>query len=149
LPATDAAVWNRLHLIPFTVTIQKAEQDRNLKAKLLAEGESILAWLVEGAKRWYAAGQSKVIDEATRQWQGELDRLRAYLDEYTEKPDPKDEQAFLLNKVLYEAYKSWCDQNGERFLSQPKFTGQMEAMGYRRERKEEGNIWRGIRFKRL
>jgi putative DNA primase/helicase len=151
LPATDAAVWNRLHLIPFTVTIPKAEQDRDLKTKLLAEAEGILAFLVEGAKRWYAQGlpESKVIDEATRKWQGELDRLRVYLDDYTERRDPKDVQAFLLNKHLYESYKSWCDQNGERFLSQPKFTGQMEAMGYPKDRKEEGNIWRGIRFKRL
>jgi P4 family phage/plasmid primase-like protien len=150
LPATDAAVWSRVRLIPFTVTIPKAEQDRNLKAKLLAEGEGILAWLVEGAKRWYVQGlpESKTVNEATRQWQEELDRLHVYLDEHTERSDPKDCQAFLLNKVLYEAYKSWCDQNGERFLSQPKFTAQMEAMGYRKERKEEGNIWRGIRFKR-
>jgi P4 family phage/plasmid primase-like protien len=37
LPAADAAVWNRLHLIPFTVTIPKAEQDRNLRSRLLAE----------------------------------------------------------------------------------------------------------------
>jgi len=142
-------VWNRLHLIPFTVTIPKDRQDRELKAKLLEEGEGILAWLVEGAKQWYAGGlpQSTAVSEATKAWQEELDRLRVYLDENTEKSD--DPQAWLLNKTLYEAYKSWCEGNGEGILSHMRFTQQMEAMGYVKERKEKGNIWRGIRFKHL
>lgn len=152
LPATDAAVWNRLHLIPFTVTIPKDRQDRELKAKLLAEGEGILAWLVEGARRWYAEGlpASMAVAEATSAWREGLDHLRIYLDEHTEKPDPADEkavkEAYLLNKTLYGAYKSWCEENGERALSQMKFTSQMEQMGYRKEHTESGNVWRVLRF---
>jgi putative DNA primase/helicase len=148
LPATDAAVWNRLHLIPFTVTIPKEKQDRKLTAKLLAEAEGILVWLVEGAKRWYAEGlpASKAVADATKAWREELDRLRVYLDENTE-TDTEKARAWLLNKVLYEAYKSWCDENGERALPQPKFSGQMETMGYRKEHTKAGNIWRGLRFR--
>ena len=147
LPATDAAVWNRLHLIPFTVTIPKDRQDGKLGEKLMAEGEGVLAWLVDGAKQWYAKGlpQSEAVENATREWQQELDRLRVYLDEYTERSDHP--QAWLLNRVLYEAYKSWCERNGERFLSQVRFTRQMESMEYRKNRRDEGNIWQGIRFR--
>ncbi len=85
LPASDAAVWNRLHLIPFTVTIPKDRQDRELKTKLLMEAEGILAWLVEGARRWYASGlpDSKAVAKATTVWRVEMDRLAAYLDEHT------------------------------------------------------------------
>jgi putative DNA primase/helicase len=36
---TDAAIWNRLLTIPFTVTIPPAEIDRDLPAKLMAEAE--------------------------------------------------------------------------------------------------------------
>lgn len=149
LPAADAAVWNRVHLVPFAVTIPKERQDRDLNAKLLHEGEGILAWLVEGAKQWYAEGmpQSKAVDEATKAWQQELDRLAAYLDEYTEKAS--DPQAWLSNKVLYGAYKSWCEGNGETPLSHVRFSRQMGAMGYSKDRKEAGNIWHGIRFRRL
>ena len=149
LPATDAAVWNRLHLIPFTVTIPKDRQDRELTAKLLKEGDGILAWLVEGAKQWYAKGlpQSNAVNEATKAWQKELDRLSVFLEDHME--EATDAEAYVLNKVLYEAYRSWCESNGERTLSHPRFAGQMEAMGYRKERKEAGNVWRGIRFKRL
>jgi P4 family phage/plasmid primase-like protien len=147
LPATDAAAWNRLRLIPFTVTIPKEQQNRRLTTELLAEAEGILAWLVAGAKRWYEEGlpQSKVVDAATNDWREELHRLKVYLDERTEKSD--NAQAWVLNKELYESYKSWCDSNGERFLSMPKFINQMQAMGFTKDRKEQGNIWLHIRFK--
>lgn len=46
-----AAIWNRLHLIPFTVSIPKDQQDPSLHSKLLAEAEGILAFIVEGAQR--------------------------------------------------------------------------------------------------
>ena len=148
LPAADAAVWNRVHLVPFAVTIPKDRQDRKLNAKLIQEGEGILAWLVEGTKQWYAQGmpRSEVVDEATQAWQRELDRLAEYLDEYTEKTS--DPQGWILNKALFPSYKSWCEGNGERFLPQPRFTKQMEAMGYRKEHTKGGNRWLGIRFHR-
>jgi putative DNA primase/helicase len=142
LPATDAAVWNRLRLIPFTVTIPKEKQDRKLTATLRAEAKGILAWLVEGAKRWYAEGlpASKAVADATKAWREELDRLRVYLDEHTEKATG----GYVLNKILYESYKSWCDENGERALPQSKFSAQMEAMGYRKEHMKAGNVWKGV-----
>jgi putative DNA primase/helicase len=147
LPATDAAVWNRLHLIPFIVTIPKERQDRKLTARLLTEAEGILAWLAQGAKRWYAEGlpASQAVADATKAWREELDRLRVYLAERTEKAT--DTEGYVPNKNLYESYKSWCDENGERALSQLKFTAQMEAMGYRKEHKKAGNIWWGLRFR--
>jgi putative DNA primase/helicase len=39
---TDNAVWNRLHLIPFDVTMPKDEIDHGLPAKLAAEAPGIL-----------------------------------------------------------------------------------------------------------
>ena len=150
LPASDAALWSRLRMVPFTVTIPRERQDGELRAKLLAEGEGFLAWLVGGAKEWYANGlpESKAVTDATKAWQKELDRLRVFLDEYTERSDHP--QAWLYNKALYEAYKSWCEGNGERYLAHKRFSEQMEAMKYRKgERKEQGNVWLGIRFRKL
>jgi putative DNA primase/helicase len=147
LPASDVAVWSRLRLVPFTVTFPKDQQDPKLKATLLEEAEGILAWLVAGATRWYAKGlpKSKIIDAATGAWREELDRLAQYLAEYTERSD--DKEAYLRNKVLYGAYKGWCEENGERWLSHIRFSRQMEAMEYRKgERDNEGNTWLGIRF---
>jgi putative DNA primase/helicase len=146
LPATDAAVWLRLHLIPFNVTIPKDRQDRHLTAALMGEAEGILAWLVEGARRWHAGGlpESTTVSKATAAWRDELNRLAAYLAEHTERATA---EAYVLNKSLYEAYKSWAERNGERVLTQPKFTSQMEAMKFLKDKKEIGVIWYGLRFK--
>jgi hypothetical protein len=71
-----------------------------------------------------------------------------YLDEHTEKAN--DAQAWLLHKVLYSGYRSWCEGNAERFLSHVRFSRHMEAMKYQKgERKDDGNVWLEIRFKKL
>ena len=65
----------------------------------MAEAEGILAWLVEGRKavvRQRFAG-SDAVNEATKAWQKEFDRLRAYLEEFTVKAE--DAQAWLSNKT--------------------------------------------------
>ena len=39
---TDVAIWRRIHLVPFTVTISNEEQDKALPAKLRGEAPGIL-----------------------------------------------------------------------------------------------------------
>jgi putative DNA primase/helicase len=53
---TDNAIWNRLHPVPFDTTISRADEDKELPAKLATELEGILAWAVAGAVCWYAEG---------------------------------------------------------------------------------------------
>ena len=57
--AADAAIWSRLHLIPFEATIAPEEIDRDLPAKFFSEAEGILAWAVKGAVRWFKEGLDK------------------------------------------------------------------------------------------
>jgi putative DNA primase/helicase len=45
---TDTAIWRRIRLIPFTVTIPPACQDKRLPEKLKEELPGILAWAVRG-----------------------------------------------------------------------------------------------------
>ena len=46
------AIWRRVRLIPFNVTIPDAEQDRQLPEKLKDEWTGILKWAVEGCLKW-------------------------------------------------------------------------------------------------
>jgi putative DNA primase/helicase len=50
--STDNAIWNRIKLIPFTVSIPKDQQDRELPAKLRTELTGILTWAVRGHSEW-------------------------------------------------------------------------------------------------
>jgi putative DNA primase/helicase len=150
LPATEASVWNRVHLIPFTVTIPKHEQDRGLKDRLLKdEAEGILAWLVQGAKLWYEKGlpSSKTVAAATEEWRASLDRVQDFLEEHTLKAEGDDKEAYILAKDLYASYRRWCEENSERPLSEPRFRGQMTDMKFGKEKKHEGKAWLGLRFR--
>ncbi len=71
----DAAIWNRLYFIPFTVTIPAKKLIAKLPAKLIAEAEGLLAWAVAGAVRWYREGLGKPPEIA--------DAIREYREEWT------------------------------------------------------------------
>src|SRR5690606_33658354 len=53
---TDHAIWRRVHLVPFTVTIPDDQQDRDLPSKLRGELPGILAWCVRGCLEWQQIG---------------------------------------------------------------------------------------------
>ena len=57
----------RLHLVPFTLTVPEEKRDRTLPARLLKEGDGILAWALQGCLDWQAQGlrQPKCVADAT------------------------------------------------------------------------------------
>jgi hypothetical protein len=64
---TDIAVWRRIRLIPFDVTIPPAEQDRRLAERLRGELPGILAWALAGCLAWrkQGLGDAEAVSEAT------------------------------------------------------------------------------------
>lgn len=147
---TDFAIWRRIRLIPFEVTIPKEEQVKGLAGKLLAEeSPGILAWMVQGCLAWQREGltpPSKVID-ATEAYREEMDVLAGFLDECCEiNQDPRKAQLFTTTaKELYEVYKQWCDRNGEHPETQQSFGMRLTERGLEREKGRYGWSWKGIR----
>ena len=91
---TDLAIWRRIRLIPFTVTIPAEEQDRRLGRKLEAELSGILAWAVRGCQAWQreGLGMPAAVKAATEAYRAESDLLAAFLAECTaedERAKPK------------------------------------------------------------
>jgi putative DNA primase/helicase len=80
---TDHAIWRRIRLVPFSVTIPKAEQDKRLLEKLRAEYPGILAWCVRGCLAWQreGLGEPAVVAEATNQYRQSQDMLARFIDE--------------------------------------------------------------------
>lgn len=93
---TDHGTWRRLALVPFPYTFVKEPTNDShrpavdgLKDRLKygrVQHEAVLAWLVEGARRWYAAGRKMpehppAVVEATRQWRAESDVVLRYWNE--------------------------------------------------------------------
>jgi putative DNA primase/helicase len=96
---TDHGTWRRLALVRLPYTFRKPHEkltadtdgrgDPTLRARCCANPEvwaAALAWMVEGARRWYAA--DKIMPEPpqqvaadTREWRVESDQVLAYADE--------------------------------------------------------------------
>jgi len=104
------AIWNRLHLIPFQVSIPKDKQDKNLTEKLLKEATGILAWLTEGARLWYTEELQKPpeVEAATRAWREESDELELFLSECC----VRQPNTTVSKDALYRTYREWCEKTG-------------------------------------
>src|SRR5215218_4626847 len=143
---TDNAIWRRIRLIPWTVTIPPAEQNKKLPATLRREIAGILAWIVRGCLEWRREGlrPPEEVRKATGAYRAEMDVLAGFLAECCELDTGHWEYA----KDLYECYKRWCDENGERPEPQRKFGGRLGERGFHRDRggSRGAGIWRGVRL---
>jgi len=143
---TDNAIWRRIRLIPWSVTIPPAEQDKKLPTALRHELSGILAWIVRGCIAWRRQGLQAPdeVRKATGQYRAEMDVLAGFLAECCELDTGHWEYA----KDLYECYKHWCDENGERPEPQRKFGGRLGERGFQRDRggSRGAGIWRGVRL---
>jgi putative DNA primase/helicase len=141
ITATDYAMWRRIRLIPFTVTIPKEEQDKRLLQKLKTELPGILAWAVEGCQEWQREGLCEPggVQAATAAYQEEMDPLGSFL----------TERCTLSPRVqtpasdLYDAYTKWCLANGEEAMTQTAFGRRLGDRGLAKAR--DAITWRTVR----
>jgi putative DNA primase/helicase len=139
---TDNAIWNRLHPVPFTVTIPKAEQDRNLRIKLLAEAEGILAWAVVGAVRWHREGLGKPpeVAQAGAAWRMESDQTGRFLETCC----IIGQFASVASRTLYQTYRKWAEEVGERAQPENVFFKRLGEQGFKSRHTMKGNVYEGV-----
>lgn len=139
---TDNAIWNRLHPVPFDTTIPKAEQDKELPAKLAAEAEGILAWAVAGAVRWYSEGLGKPsdVEQAGDAWRTQSDRTGRFIAECCISGDFAQAKA----RALYSAYRTWAEQSGEHAIAEMAFGNALQERGFSKKHMEKGTVYQGI-----
>jgi putative DNA primase/helicase len=143
---TDTAIWRRIRLVPWSVTIPPAEQDKTLPETLRHELPGILAWIVRGSLEWRRGGlrPPDEVRRATGEYRAEMDVLAGFLGECCEAgPDLWD-----YAKDLYTSYKRWCGETGERTETQRKFGERLRERGFERDRggSRGAGIWRGLRL---
>jgi len=139
---TDHAIWRRIRLIPFTVTIPESEQDKTLPEKLRAESAGILRWAVEGCLLWQREGLEppRAVTEATADYRDEMDTVGAFIDECCVR-DPKAETP---TPRLYDAYSLWCAANEEKAMSKADFGARLAEKEFTPGRTKTKRFWRGL-----
>jgi putative DNA primase/helicase len=138
---TDLAIWRRLWLVPFNVTIPAERRDTHILEKLAHEGPGILNWCLVGLKRYLANGklpQPTRIMEASATYRDESDLLGEFV------ADRCVMQGEIERRSLLAEYKNWCNDVNEKAVSSKRFATLLRDRGVS-ERKDHGTrTWVGI-----
>jgi putative DNA primase/helicase len=128
--ASDYALFQRLHLIPFNLSFvdepqkkNERKSDKNLLEKLKAEASGILAWLVRGCLAWQKEGLNppEAVRTATKTYQEEEDLIGQFISEKCTLGPCLQVQA----GTLYAAYQEWSAENGLKPIFSVKFGREM------------------------
>ena len=140
--ADDQATFNRLHPIPFTVTILPEEIDKGLPRKLLAEAEGVLAWAVQGAIEWRRNGLGKPpeVIAANDDWRAENDQLGRFIQECCVVGSTFSAKA----RPLYLCYREWAEGAGEPPITETLFGRRLTARDFAKADRRYGIVYLGI-----
>ena len=140
---TDEAIWRRIRLVPFTVTIPAEERDHELPAKLRAELPGILRWAVEGCLAWQRDGLDtpEAVVAATADYRSEMDLLGEFIEDCCiVDPNVRSKASDLYNRFNY-----WSDQSGQRVrLTQQAFGRRLNERGFDQSRSNSARWWVGV-----
>jgi putative DNA primase/helicase len=123
--SNDEATWGRLKLLPFVAVIPEAKKDKQLKNKLRAELPGILRWAIDGCLMWQRDGlqHPDQIVAATQDYHKQMDIIGMFVDECCEVGELFRARA----KTVYDEYKTWCLDNGEKIESQRAMTFKLRS----------------------
>ena len=142
ITGTDTAIWERLKLVPFTVTIPEGERDTTLPEKLEQELPGILNWALQGCALWqqHGLGTPEEVRQATAGYQSEMDVLGQFLEDCCLVGPHYRVKA----SDLYEAYRQWCHEQGETAEVQRTWGMGLTERGYENGKVQGRYWWKGI-----
>lgn len=146
IKGTDHAIWRRIKLVPFDVTISDEERDPHMVEKLAAELPGILAWALRGLADWQEKGLAvpAEVKDATAAYRAEEDQVGRFVGDRC----ILDPQASETVKALFAAYVKWCEAVGEQPVSQKALGQRLDEMGFEEGRTERARLRRGLHLVR-
>lgn len=119
-------LWRRMILIPLGVRVDASERVIGMdKADWwIDQGEmpGIFCWALAGLHRLLSQGrfsESKLVQEAIREYQGETNPAQVFLGDECETCSPHGEGVRCDD--VYKAYREWCERNNHRALASNNF----------------------------
>ncbi|MBU4487930.1 MAG: DNA primase, partial [Candidatus Omnitrophica bacterium] len=147
---TTRALWRRIALIPFNYVFEKEEQKKDYHEILLEERDGILQWMIKGCLEWQSEGlgEPREVEDATKAYKTDMDILGEFLDDCC----VIDQTVEVTNKALKEAYKNWCQKNGEKELRSKVLSSKLIEKGFKRKENMQvalsrGRGWEGLGIK--
>lgn len=139
----DHGTWRRLAVIPFNATIANPQTDY-LERLLAREGEVILRWMVEGAKKFIDLGrklpQCMAVNTAINKYKDDNDWLTQFLNENCIIGDKQRAKS----GDLYCFYNNWAKQSFNWARNKADFKTALEERGFIQHRESSGVYWLGL-----
>lgn len=124
----DDALWRRITVVDFSVTIPESEQNPHLTNDLKLRAESILAWAVEGLADYRQQGLNPppAVRRSTLAYRTASDDMSRFLNTQID-PDPN---SWLTRKQLWTAWTTWCDDAGVAHGKSQDFYDHLDKRGF-------------------
>lgn len=146
--ASDDGTWRRLIVIPFNAKIEGNSDIKNYGDYLYQNaGESILAWVIEGAKKvidlGYKVAVPAVVQKAIDDYRNQNDWFGNFLAEKCEVGEGLKESS----SALYQAYRNYCLDTNEYVRSTADFYIALEGAGFEKIIRGGRKFIKGLRVK--
>jgi putative DNA primase/helicase len=142
----DDAAWTRVRVVEFPHSHAGAE-DYSLKARMRSPEvlRGVLAWLVAGAGRYYAAGAKgistpAVVTAVTQDQRDALDYVQQWLDARTVQAP----SAITPTGTLWKDYAAWCADNGVTPRGINRFSKSLSKKGLEIARTNTARVIKGL-----
>ena len=140
--ANDAAVWDRLRIVPFDVSFAGRE-DTALEADLELDADAILTWAVHGLRAYHerGLGAPDAVTRRTAEYRSDNDPLRRFLDEEC----VLHPAATVAKGDLHAAYTRWAAEAREAPISARALTELVKRLPRVSEaRSATARLWHGV-----
>ena len=140
--ASDDGIWRRLIVIPFNAKITGKSDIKNYGEYLYDNaGESILAWVIEGAKKVIDLDYQIPVPACVK---AAIDEYRShFMEDKCETGDGFRESS----SSLYQAYRNYCIDTNEYVRSTADFYFAMESAGFERVTLNRKRYFKGVRLR--
>jgi putative DNA primase/helicase len=146
--SNDEGTWRRIKEVQFDYHFDDSEKVTNFAERVLTEeGEGVLAWCMEGARKFIANGlklktPQKVIED-TQTYREDED----YLTMFVESKCTITPEGRTCSSTLYGEYKSFCTDNGYFYKNVSDFNNAMAKItGIERVNVHGVKTWKGIKL---
>jgi putative DNA primase/helicase len=138
----DPAVWRRIRVVPFTVTIPATEQDKHLEERLQLDADTVLAWAVDGYRQYIESGlgDPAAVTAATGNYRRESDAITRFIAECC----LTGPLYFVAAGDLYARWSKWATGENTDTMNPKAFGMALDRLGYQADHTRTGRLRRGL-----
>ena len=146
--ASDDGIWRRLIVIPFNAKITGTSDIKNYSEYLYDNaGGSILAWVIEGAKKVieldYQIPVPECVQKAISEYRSQNDWFGHFLEDKCDVGAEYKESS----SALYQAYRNYCMDTNEYVRNTQDFYFALEGAGFERITQNRKRYFKGLRIR--